>query len=303
MTLGETARAVRTHLAQDHRFAHTLRVARLAGSLARAHNEDVRAAVLAALLHDLARLLSGEELLRECAARGMAIDSFERAHPVVLHARLGALLAREKFGVQSPRVLSAIEKHTLGAVRMTHLDEIVYLADSLEPGREYPGRAALLRVAYTDLAAAMRLVLRSSADHLRAQGRAVAPLTALVLQRYEGTTSLPDLIDLALEAAEEKKAEDLVTLQLSGRTIVADAFIIATGRSKIQTRAIADAVSEAVRGAGYAKPRTEGYVDGGWILIDLGAVIVHVFTPEQRAFYNLERLWGATDAQAAAQSS
>lgn len=100
------------------------------------------------------------------------------------------------------------------------------------------------------------------------------------------------------EAALEKKAEYLLTLPLAGRTIVADYFVIATGRSRIQTRSIADAVTERVREAGHRVARTEGYADGGWILIDLGTVVVHVFTPEQRAFYNLERLWGAPEAQA-----
>jgi ribosome-associated protein len=75
------------------------------------------------------------------------------------------------------------------------------------------------------------------------------------------------------------------------RTILADKFAIVTGRSKIQTRAIADAVVEAVKREGYHVSRVEGYSDGSWILIDLGNVIVHVFTPEQREFYNLERLW------------
>jgi ribosome-associated protein len=78
---------------------------------------------------------------------------------------------------------------------------------------------------------------------------------------------------------------------VSGRTILADAFAIVTGRSRIQTRAIADAVMEAVEREGYGVSRVEGYADGSWILIDLGNVIVHVFTPDQRAFYNLERLW------------
>jgi ribosome-associated protein len=82
-------------------------------------------------------------------------------------------------------------------------------------------------------------------------------------------------------------------LDLGGRTIVADAFVVVTGRSKIQTRSIADAIGERVRAAGLPSPRVEGYTDGGWILLDLGSVVVHVFTPDQRAFYNLERLWGA----------
>jgi ribosome-associated protein len=104
-------------------------------------------------------------------------------------------------------------------------------------------------------------------------------------------------------AAEDKKGEDLAFLDLEGRTIVADTFVIVTGRSKIQTRSIADAIIEAVRGADFAVARTEGYNDGGWILIDLGSVVVHVFTPDQRQFYNLERLWGRPAAEARAQSS
>ena len=122
----------------------------------------------------------------------------------------------------------------------------------------------------------------------------------------------------------------MLVLPLEGRTIVADAFVIATGRSKIQTRAIADAIHKEVRAAGFTVARTEGYTDGGWILIDagpvlraeeaglrprleghadggwvlidLGSVVAHVFTPEQRAFYNLERLWGAPDSQQARSS-
>ncbi len=96
-------------------------------------------------------------------------------------------------------------------------------------------------------------------------------------------------------AALEMKAEELATLWLEGRTIVADAFVVATGRSKVQTRAIADAIVADARNAGFGVARSEGYADGGWILIDLGAVVAHVFTPELRAFYNLERLWGAPD--------
>jgi ribosome-associated protein len=92
-------------------------------------------------------------------------------------------------------------------------------------------------------------------------------------------------------AAEDKKAEDIAILDLAGRTIVADTFVVVTGRSTIQTRSIADAIVQKAEEAGL-RTRTEGLADGGWILIDLGNVVAHVFTPEQRQFYNLERLWG-----------
>jgi len=79
---------------------------------------------------------------------------------------------------------------------------------------------------------------------------------------------------------------------VSDRTILADTFAVVTGRSKIQTRAIADNIVERAGESGFTVSRVEGYNDdGSWILIDLGIVIVHVFTPEQRQFYNIERLW------------
>jgi predicted HD superfamily hydrolase involved in NAD metabolism len=171
-------------LHQRHRYAHSLRVARLAGSLARAHGGDVQAAILAGLLHDLARLESGPELVRACSERGLAIDAFEREHPIVLHARLGAELARERFGVRAEPVLAAIRSHTLGAPGMSQLEEIVYLADALEPGREFSERGAYLRVAYEDIPEAMRLVLAASIAYLRDRGLTVAPRTAAAIAAY-----------------------------------------------------------------------------------------------------------------------
>jgi ribosome-associated protein len=78
--------------------------------------------------------------------------------------------------------------------------------------------------------------------------------------------------------------------------------VVVTGRSKIQTRSIADAIIDAARDNGFPVARTEGYSDGGWILIDLGDVVAHVFTPDQRSFYNLERLWGRVAEARAAES-
>jgi ribosome-associated protein len=100
-------------------------------------------------------------------------------------------------------------------------------------------------------------------------------------------------------AALDKKGENLMEIDISGKTIIADKFVIVTGRSKIQTRAIADSVKQNVEEAEMRVGRIEGYSDGNWILIDLGNVVVHVFTPEMRTFYNLERLWAdASERQA-----
>jgi ribosome-associated protein len=110
------------------------------------------------------------------------------------------------------------------------------------------------------------------------------------------------LIDIVRDAALDKKGEDLTAIDVGGRTILADTFVLVTGRSKIQTRAIADAIAEAVEAAELKVTRMEGYSEGSWILIDLGTVIVHVFTPEQRQFYNLERLWSEVEKRQAQES-
>lgn len=184
MTFTELSRGVRDHLAQDHRYGHTLRVARCADVLAQRHGLDSNRARLAGMLHDLARLYTADRLLAECEARGMPIDPFERANPIVLHARLGAKIAAETFGVHDPDVLSAIEKHTTAAAHMSPLDCAVYLADGLEPERTFPERAALWKLAMNDLTAGTREVIKSSVRHLARKGLAVAPATVAAARTF-----------------------------------------------------------------------------------------------------------------------
>lgn len=175
---------VRAHLAQDHRYAHSVRVARCAEVIAAQHGIDARKARLAGLLHDLARLYSPTRLIAECEARAMPIDAIERSHPVLLHARLGAALAREDFGVEDGEVLSAIEKHTTAAATMSPLDCAVYLADSLEPGRDFPERAGLCRLAKRDLDEAMRGVLLATLEHNARHSRPSAPATLAAARSF-----------------------------------------------------------------------------------------------------------------------
>jgi predicted HD superfamily hydrolase involved in NAD metabolism len=186
-TFGELCRGLRQELGQGHRYAHSVRVARLAVRLARAHGADARRARTAAMLHDVARPYSAERLVAESEARGLALDAFERSHPVVLHARLGAELARERFGIEDAAVLSAIRKHTLASGEMSPLDTILYLADGLEPGRSFEGRVALEALAFKDLSLALAAVLRSQLAYLLHRKLEPAPQTLAALRRYAAT--------------------------------------------------------------------------------------------------------------------
>jgi predicted HD superfamily hydrolase involved in NAD metabolism len=178
------ARRVREHLSQQDRYAHSVHVARCADLLAQRHGIDARRARLAGMLHDLARLYSASRLIEESQARGFIIQAYERAHPVLLHARLGAAIARELFGVDDAEVLSAIEKHTTGSADMSPLDCVVYLADSLEPGRTFAERAALWQLAMRDLTAAMREVLTLTLRHQARKGKEPAEPTLAAAQRF-----------------------------------------------------------------------------------------------------------------------
>ena len=184
MTFTQISKRVREHLGQQHRYAHCVRVARMSERLARIHGADPSKARLAGMLHDLARLYTAERLLRESAELGLEIDGYAREHPVVLHAPLSARLAQSMFAVNDPEVLSAIAKHTLGAGEMSTLDCILYLADGLEPGREYAERAELATLAERDLQAAMRATIRSSLRYLTQRHLPIAPQTAAAIHTF-----------------------------------------------------------------------------------------------------------------------
>ena len=100
-----------------------------------------------------------------------------------------------------------------------------------------------------------------------------------------------EIAQRASELLDSKKAVDLKILDITKLTIVADYFVISTGTSAPQLRAMADEVTEKLKAEGIAPLRTEGYQTASWILIDFGAVIVHIFNGETRKFYDLERLW------------
>jgi predicted HD superfamily hydrolase involved in NAD metabolism len=165
--------------------------------LARRHGADTAKARLAGMLHDLARLYDAARLIDECEARGIRVGSFERAHPVVLHAPLGAALAREAFGVRDPEVLSAIAKHTVADATMSVLDKVVFLADGLEPGRDFPERAELWELCLRDLDAGMRAMIAQSVNYLRGKRLPAAPQTLDAARAFGVTVNEEQLPSLS----------------------------------------------------------------------------------------------------------
>lgn len=107
----------------------------------------------------------------------------------------------------------------------------------------------------------------------------------------ESTLTSEEKRDAIVAAAEDKKANYITEIDLRGKTLIADFFIICSGTSNIHIRAIADGIIEALEKQGTRQRRMEGYSEATWVLLDYGDLIVHVMSEEQRQFYGLEKLW------------
>ena len=108
-------------------------------------------------------------------------------------------------------------------------------------------------------------------------------------------TPSPELkmIDVVLQSLEDAKAEQTVAIDIAGKSSLADHMVVTSGRSNRHVSAVADQVVKALRDNGFGKPRIEGLPHADWVLVDGGDVIVHIFRPEVREFYNIEKMWQA----------
>ena len=160
--------AVKPYLAPK-RVAHVAGCESEAVKLAMHYGEDAESAAEAGILHDITKKLTREEQLILCDKYGIICDKDQLANEKLLHAITGAALARAEFGV-SDAVYSAIRWHTTGKPDMTLLEKIIYMADYIEPTRDFPGVEKLQALAYKDLDAAMALGLEMSLEDIRAHG-------------------------------------------------------------------------------------------------------------------------------------
>lgn len=149
------------------RFEHSLGVEYVSGCLAMVHGADIDKALTAGLLHDCAKCLSASDKISKCKKHGLPISDVELANPELLHAKLGAFYAREKYGVDDSVILSAIEFHTTGKPAMTLLEKIVFVADYIEPNRKpLPEIAEIRQEAFTDIDKSIVHILKNTLSYL-----------------------------------------------------------------------------------------------------------------------------------------
>ena len=170
------------------RFMHILGVQYTAAALAMAHGMDVKRAELAGVLHDCAKYLTFPEQFAICEQAGISLSPVEKVNPALLHAKLGAYIAKTKYNINDEEILSAIRYHTTGHENMTLLEKIVYIADYIEPNRSFEAAPYSLdeirKEAYADIDRALLMILEDSVGHLKKSGKAVDELTLLTYEYY-----------------------------------------------------------------------------------------------------------------------
>ncbi len=171
MTIEQMKEKLSTMLT-EHRYTHSLGVMETAEKMAKIFNVDVKNATVAGLLHDCAKQIDRQVQLKMCKERNIELDEIKKSAPSLVHADLGASVAKTEFGVTDDDVLSAIRYHTLGRENMSDLEKVLFLADIIEPNRrDFEGLYELRDLCYKDLDEAMLYGLTLSIENVERKGR------------------------------------------------------------------------------------------------------------------------------------
>lgn len=182
---------LRKKLKQDlnpKRFEHTLGVAYTAGALAMRYKGDVNQAILAGYLHDCAKCIDDQDQIKICSQNNIYISEAEYKAPFLLHAKLGAYYAQEKYDIEDKQILSAIKSHTTGKPDMSLLDKIIYIADYIEPGRnQVPNLAQIRELAFKDLDEVLFIILENILNYLDENKKYVDNMTLETYNYYKNS--------------------------------------------------------------------------------------------------------------------
>lgn len=174
----------------EKRYQHILRVVDTAEDLAKRHGVDVDKVKLAAQFHDFYKYKEDDLLLKEARRLGLADDPMLRAFPQILHAHVAAEAARLDYGIEDEEILEAIRYHTTGIDHMSKVAEVVFLADYLEPMRNFDGVEALRIAAKRDLNEGMCASISSNLRYLIETGRKISPDSIRCYNDYIGRKSV-----------------------------------------------------------------------------------------------------------------
>lgn len=160
------------------RFEHTMGVAYTAAALAMRYELDMDKAFMAGLLHDSAKYMSSDKLYKKSVEAGLSVSEAEEKQPDLLHAKLGAYFAKEKYGVDDAEICHAIEYHTTGCKDMSLFDMVIYVADYIEPNRnKAPNLNYYRQLAFSDIERCTYEILKGTIDYVSSKRDAIDPTT------------------------------------------------------------------------------------------------------------------------------
>lgn len=168
------------------RYQHTLGVMYTSAALAMAYHYDLKKAMTAGLLHDCAKNVPNDKKLELCKKHHIETTDIERENPFLLHAKVGAWIAKKKYDVKDEEVLHAIKVHTTGAPAMGTLDMILFIADYIEPGRDKAHNLPQIReMAFTSLEQTVEKILYDTLHYLNEKSGRIDPTTQLTYEYYK----------------------------------------------------------------------------------------------------------------------
>lgn len=167
------------------RYEHSLGVAYTAGCLAMKYNEDMDKAIVAGLLHDCAKYMSPDEMLKIAVEKGIEISDVEKLKPDLLHAKLGSYYAKNKYKITDDDINNAILCHTTGKPNMTVFEKILYIADYIEPGRyKMPRLNKIREMAFIDLDKCLSMILIDTMNYLEKSNMKIDEMTKKTCDFY-----------------------------------------------------------------------------------------------------------------------
>lgn len=173
-------------LLKESRYIHSLGVEEVACDLAIIHGYDMEKASIAGILHDCARNMTDQQLIEECETHHIPVSEIEKKCGFLLHGKIGALYAKEKFGVKDQEILDAIIYHTTGRPEMTLLEKIIFTADYIEPYRRpLPRIDEIRKAAYFNLDLAVYMILENTLFYLVDSGSVIDHTTVETYKYYE----------------------------------------------------------------------------------------------------------------------
>lgn len=164
-------------LLSEKRYIHTISTQKEAIKLAKRYGVNPEKASLAALLHDCAKNVEPENMIRILEKQYIPVDDLEKSNPAILHGKVGKIMARYKFNVTDDAILDAIECHTTGRENMTMLEKIIFLADVIEETRDYSGVDEVRVMAYEDIDKALVMSLNRTILQVLRKGTVLHPNT------------------------------------------------------------------------------------------------------------------------------